>query len=232
MKDQIVTYREMCDNENVQTLQRGMNYRMNPSYSIILMSQRKNAPYNDRISDDGLSIEYEGHDHPRTENVRNPKQFDQPRVTKSGKLTQNGLFAKAVEDYGSGKRESEIVRAYEKLFEGVWSEKGFFKLIEYRYERDDSNRNVFVFVLEESEIDLEDNQPKENMLRPRSRIIPSMVKKAVWERDKGRCVMCGATDELHFDHDLPYSKGGTSITADNVKILCARHNLRKSSKIQ
>jgi len=86
--------------------------------------------------------------------------------------------------------------------------------------------------LEESEIDLEDNQLKENMLRPRSRIIPSTVKKAVWERDKGRCVMCGATDELHFDHDLPYSKGGTSITADNVKILCARHNLRKSSKIQ
>ncbi len=64
MKDQIVTYREMCDQENVQTLQRGMNYRLNPNYSVILMSQRKNAPYNDRISDDGFSIEYEGHDLP------------------------------------------------------------------------------------------------------------------------------------------------------------------------
>ncbi len=42
----------------------------------------------------------------------------------------------------------------------------------------------------------------------------------------------GATDELHFDHDLPYSKGGTSITADNVKILCARHNLQESDKIE
>lgn len=29
MKDNIITYREMCDNENVQTLQRGMNYRLN-----------------------------------------------------------------------------------------------------------------------------------------------------------------------------------------------------------
>ena len=222
----------MCNNENIQTLQRGMNYRLNPSYSIILMSQRKNAPYRDRISEDGFSIEYEGHDLPRNENIKNTKQFDQPRATKSGKLTQNGLFAKAVEDYKSGKREPEIVRVYEKLFDGVWSEKGFFKLVDYRYERDDSNRNVFVFVLEESEIDLEDNQLKENTLRARSRIIPSTVKKAVWERDRGRCVMCGATDELHFDHDLPYSKGGTSITADNVRILCARHNLRKSSKIQ
>ncbi len=57
MKDEIISYREMCDNEKVQTLQRGMNFRLNPNYSVILMSQRKNAPYNDRISDDGLGID-------------------------------------------------------------------------------------------------------------------------------------------------------------------------------
>ncbi|MEJ2255136.1 MAG: HNH endonuclease [Nitrospirota bacterium] len=45
-------------------------------------------------------------------------------------------------------------------------------------------------------------------------------------------MLCGATDELHFDHDLPYSKGGTSITEENVRILCARHNLKKSHKIE
>lgn len=232
MKDRIVTYREMCDNENVQTLQRGMNYRLNPNYSVILMSQRKNAPYNDRISDDGLSIEYEGHDLPRNETADNPKELDQPRTTKSGKLTQNGLFAKVVDDYRAGKADPEVVRVYEKLFDGVWSEKGFFRLVEYRYETDISNRSVFVFVLEESEIDLEDDQLKENVLRPRARIIPSTIKKAVWERDRGKCVICGAADELHFDHDLPYSKGGTSITAGNVRILCARHNLKKSDRIE
>jgi 5-methylcytosine-specific restriction endonuclease McrA len=43
--------------------------------------------------------------------------------------------------------------------------------------------------------------------------------------------MCGAHDNLHFDHDLPFSKGGSSITQDNVKLLCARHNLKKSDKI-
>ena len=232
MKDQIVTYREMCDNENVQTLQRGMNYRLNPNYSVILMSQRKNAPYNDRIRDDGLSIEYEGHDLPKNESNKNPKQSDQPKTTKLGKLTQNGLFVEAVDRYKQGKSTAEIVRAYEKLFAGIWSEKGFFRLVDYRYEKDTSNRNVFVFILEESEIDLKDNQIQENTLRPRSRIIPSQIKKEVWERDKGKCVICGATDELHFDHDLPYSKGGTSITAENVRVLCARHNLEKSDKIE
>jgi hypothetical protein len=43
--------------------------------------------------------------------------------------------------------------------------------------------------------------------------------------------MCGASDDLHFDHDLPFSLGGTSITADNVQLLCARHNLAKHDAI-
>tara|TARA_B100000959_G_scaffold273422_1_gene323927 strand:+ start:1804 stop:2502 length:699 start_codon:yes stop_codon:yes gene_type:complete len=232
MKDEIISYREMCDNENVQTLQRGMNYRLNPNYSVILLSQRKNAPYNDRVSEDGLSIEYEGHDIPKSDEVNNPKSFDQPKITKNGRLTQNGLFAKSVEDYKKRNREAEIVRAYEKIFAGVWSEKGYFKLIDYRYENDGSNRKVFKYILEEIEINLENNNLKENKLKPRSRIIPSHIKKEVWERDKGKCVICGSADELHFDHDLPYSKGGASITTHNVKILCARHNLEKSAKIE
>jgi 5-methylcytosine-specific restriction endonuclease McrA len=105
-------------------------------------------------------------------------------------------------------------------------------LIDYKYQNDNSNRKVFKYTLEESEIEIEDNVLKENKLKPRTRIIPSSVKKEVWERDGGKCVICGAKDEIHFDHDLPYSKGGTSITANNVKILCARHNLQKSDKIE
>jgi 5-methylcytosine-specific restriction endonuclease McrA len=45
-------------------------------------------------------------------------------------------------------------------------------------------------------------------------------------------VVCGATDELHFDHIVPYSKGGSSLVADNVQLLCARHNLEKRDKIE
>lgn len=232
MKDEIISYREMCDRENVQTLQRGMNFRLNPNYSVILMSQRKNAPYNDKICSDGFSIEYEGHDIPNTSEVNDPKKIDQPRFTKSGKLTQNGLFANAIEDFKSGNQKAEIIRVYEKLIDGVWSEKGFFELVNYRFELDDNDRKVFIFVLKETDDQRNSIDKISNELKPRSRIIPSNIKKEVWIRDKGKCVICGAEDELHFDHDLPYSKGGTSITEKNVRILCARHNLRKSDKIE
>jgi 5-methylcytosine-specific restriction endonuclease McrA len=58
------------------------------------------------------------------------------------------------------------------------------------------------------------------------------VKLEVWKRDDGKCVVCGASDELHFDHDVPFSLGGTSISAANVQLLCARHNLEKHDSIK
>jgi len=64
------------------------------------------------------------------------------------------------------------------------------------------------------------------------RVIPSWAKQAVYNRDKGRCVICGAQDQLHFDHDLPFAKGGTGLTPANVRILCARHNLAKGATIE
>ena len=70
-----------------------------------------------------------------------------------------------------------------------------------------------------------------NELHEKRRIIPTEVKLEVWKRDEGKCVTCGADNELHFDHILPYSKGGTSVKAENVQLLCARHNLVKSDKI-
>jgi 5-methylcytosine-specific restriction endonuclease McrA len=46
-----------------------------------------------------------------------------------------------------------------------------------------------------------------------------------------QCVLCSSTKNLHFDHDIPFSKGGSSLTAANVRLLCAKHNLEKSDKI-
>ena len=226
MKDDILTYREMCDSEGVQTLQRGMNFRLSTDHSVVLMSQRSNAPYRDVILDDGLTILYEGHDEPCTQESPNPKTLDQPRFTKKGNPTQNGKFVEAVEIFiSNGKVEK--VRAYEKLFPGVWSFRGLFDLVGYEYLQDGC-RKVFRFKLHLTTVD-ESNSTKH--LKTRSRIIPTAVKKEVWIRDGGQCTVCGATDELHFDHDIPYSKGGSSITVENVKILCARHNLSKGDKI-
>ena len=111
----------------------------------------------------------------------------------------------------------------------LWSYNGVFHLVD-SWQENHANRSVFKFqlVAVEGEEDLE-RPPVEHPTR--RRIIPTSVKLAVWRRDEGRCVVCGATDDLHFDHDLPYSKGGASISVDNVQLMCARHNLQKGAKI-
>lgn len=228
MIDQIFSYREMCEEENVQTLQRGMNFRMNPGYSVILMSRRSNAPYKDKILDDGQTIEYEGHDEPNTRSIADPKKLNQPLKTPTGSLTQNGKFIHAVELYQKGHGVPELVKVYEKILSGVWSLKGFFDLIDYKVHHD-GNRDVFVFNLKLS--DRQASSDRHIDLR-HTRLIPSEVKKEVWKRDKGVCVLCGSNKNLHFDHDLPFSKGGTSLTAKNIKLLCAKCNLAKSDKIE
>ena len=121
---------------------------------------------------------------------------------------------------------------YEKIKAGIWTDNGFFHLVDSWIEND-GHRNVFKFKLvavanvadESAAEDLPDRHVA------RSRIIPTNIKLEVWARDGGRCVACGATDELHFDHIVPFSKGGTSLKAENIQLLCARHNLSKSAKI-
>jgi 5-methylcytosine-specific restriction endonuclease McrA len=98
----------------------------------------------------------------------------------------------------------------------------------------DGTRQVFKFKLVAVEGVASDEVPEDEQATEskRSRIIPTHIKLQVWKRDGGKCVECGATDELHFDHIVPFSKGGTSLKAENVQLLCARHNLEKSAKIQ
>jgi hypothetical protein len=55
----------------------------------------------------------------------------------------------------------------------------------------------------------------------RSRAIPAAVKEEVWARDNGRCAECGAAEDLHYDHEIPLSKGGAN-TAQNIRLLCTR----------
>lgn len=229
IQDDILSYREMCDVENVQTLQRGMNFRMNSSYSVILMSQRSNAPYQDRIHEDGITIEYEGHDVSRVSHDHNPKVENQSDKLPSGRLNQNGYFIKAVKEFKQSEASPELVKVYEKVFPGVWSLKGFFDLVDYKVVHD-GKRNVFRYILRLS--NRGENTHAVSVNIEHTRLIPSEIKREVWKRDQGKCVMCGDTKNLHFDHDLPFSKGGTSLSVKNVRLLCMKHNLQKSDKIE
>lgn len=221
----------MCQKEGA-SLQKGMNFHLKGRRSVILMSVRKNSPYRDEITKDGTVLIYEGHDVPKSSGVTNPKIIDQSEFRITGKLTENGKFHKAAQEYKKGAKSPDIVQVYEKIKPGIWSDNGVFRLTD-SWIQSDENRNVFKFKLEIFD-DAEDNSlPMDSSINGvrRSRLIPTIVKIEVWKRDAGRCVNCGANDELHFDHIVPYSKGGTSLEAKNIQLLCIRHNLEKSSKI-
>ncbi|MCB1059896.1 MAG: HNH endonuclease [Calditrichaeota bacterium] len=219
----------MCENEYGRMLQAGMHFRPNGSTSIFLMSVRKNAPYSDRIEEGGRVLIYEGHDAARNRVEGDPKSVDQPLALPSGKPTQNGLFYRAAHAFKSGEENAEVVRVYQKVMDGVWVFNGSFKLVD-SWQESDGTRKVYKFRLEL--VDEVDQHSLSVTELTHSRVIPSAVKLEVYKRDKGRCVICESTENLHFDHDFPYSKGGTSLIAENVRLLCAKHNLQKSDKIE
>jgi hypothetical protein len=66
--------------------------------------------------------------------------------------------------------------------------------------------------------------------RGRSRHIPNQVKRAVFERDEGRCAFksddgrrCDARDMLEYHHSQPFARGGAHSEA-NIELRCRRHN--------
>lgn len=192
------------------------------------MSIRYGAPYADRIEQDEKILIYEGHDVPRNNNNTNSKSVHQPMLNPTGTLTENGKFFQAAKRYKDGESPAELVKVYEKIRTGIWVYNGIFKLID-AWQEISNARKVFKFKFEASgEIDIQRINSKDI---DQTRLIPSSVKIEVWARDKGRCVICEKTDNLHFYHIIPYSKGGSSLVAENIQILCARHNLKKRNKI-
>jgi hypothetical protein len=224
----VISYLQMCAEENTN-FRRGMNFSRKGKPSVILMSTRRGAPYKDQVQEDGRVLIYEGHDNPVPSDGRKPKEVDQESRNPEGGLTQNGLFYEAAQKYKEGYSPSEIVKVYEKIRTGIWVYNGRFKLLEaWRVILE--GRNVFRFrleLLDDTEAVVAGRVEPED-----TRIIPSMVKLEVWKRDAGKCVRCGSKDNLHFDHIIPYSRGGTSLNAKNIQLLCVRHNLEKHDKIE
>ncbi len=227
----IISHAQMSLEEGV-SLQRGMNFRIKGEATVILMSLRKGAPYADTVEDNGETLIYEGHDVPRNL-AKDPKTVDQPDYTPRGTLTENGKFFHAAMKFKDGKAEAELVKVYEKIKDGIWVYNGFFELIDAWIEKSDG-RNVFKFKLHISDKTTTEKKKRKIEIKDldHNRMIPTSVKLEVWKRDKGQCVQCKSKDNLHFDHILPYSKGGTSLKAENIQLLCARHNLQKRDKIQ
>src|SRR5207237_1288706 len=65
--------------------------------------------------------------------------------------------------------------------------------------------------------------------RKRSRHIPAALRRAVWERDRGRCAFVGTHGRceergfLEFHHVIPYAAGGEAVV-ENIQLRCRAHN--------
>jgi len=203
-----------------------MNFRVRNGESVVLMSLRPGAPYADQVEEEGRILIYEGHDIARNRSGVDPKKMDQPSRNPGGSLTQNGLFAEAANAFKQGTAEPERVRVYEKIRSGIWAYNGLFELVDCWTEQSGCRR-VYKFKLK-----LVGSRPVVTRPLEEDRLIPSWVKLEVWKRDQGQCVVCGARSGLHFDHIIPYSKGGSSKDPANIQILCGHHNLAKSDNIE
>lgn len=208
-------------------LQKGINVRFKGARTILLMSQRPNAPYPDKYDLEKNVLNYVGHDVRTTEQTPFPKKVDQPLLNERGRPSENAKLIELVNKHKKGD-SAETVQIFEKIHSGIWADKGLFALVDYRSEKENS-RSIFVFLLrplkgKASEVVASDFE--------HTRLIPTDVKVAVWKRDKGQCVICGAKTNLQYDHDLPFSKGGTSLSVENVRILCLKCNLKKRNKIE
>lgn len=127
MRDEIIAYDEIVKREGTRP-QKGMNFRASKKHSVVLMSLRENKPYADTIDEETGLLIYEGHNAARN-HCPNPQTADQPLYLPSGKLTENGKFLKTVLDYRDGKGNPELIKVYEKIKKGIWSDKGFFHLL-------------------------------------------------------------------------------------------------------
>jgi hypothetical protein len=68
--------------------------------------------------------------------------------------------------------------------------------------------------------------------------MPEWVKRAVFYRDRGRCVLCGkdlsgqlaisGEKEIHYDHMVPLEQGGMN-DVTNIQLLCSSCNLSKGT---
>jgi HNH endonuclease len=73
----------------------------------------------------------------------------------------------------------------------------------------------------------ENNERVPNARRER---IPDNIRLFVWQRDGGKCVLCGKQERLEYDHLIPVAEGGGN-TERNIQLLCETCNREKGKKI-
>lgn len=153
------------------------------------------------------------------------------------------------------------LRSGRRIIAGTWKQVGFDLIVTTQAETpvslggDGPRRTLWhfhdCFYWEDEGLDAEDvralvlqrerrNQQKLNTAhslmrseeagRPTRIPISTEIRRAVFERDGGRCVECESNFDLQYDHVLPVALGGAT-TVQNVQLLCADCNRRKSDSL-
>lgn len=124
---------------------------------------------------------------------------------------------------------AELHEAIERLKDVLWNKIPFGTLDEFL-------KVAVLEYLDRHDLSL---QPPENTPEPvrdkgglrSSRYVPRAVRRAVWARDGARCAFvaedgrrCECRRGLEMDHIVPFSVGGSSGEAGNLRLLCREHN--------
>ena len=56
--------------------------------------------------------------------------------------------------------------------------------------------------------------------RSRGESIPERVRRRVWQRDRGACVVCGTREQLRFERIIAVGRGGTN-SVRNLELRCS-----------
>jgi 5-methylcytosine-specific restriction endonuclease McrA len=71
----------------------------------------------------------------------------------------------------------------------------------------------------------------------KSRYIPVAIRRAVWERDQGRCTFvsitggrCRVRRDLELDHVVPFARGGKA-NFENLRLRCNSHNQYEAERV-
>lgn len=74
-------------------------------------------------------------------------------------------------------------------------------------------------------------------MKRQARYVPTQVRRAVWQRDKGQCTFvsasgkrCEARKFLEFDHMDPVARGGTATIA-RMRLRCRAHNQYEADRV-
>lgn len=201
----ILSATELIAREGVN-LQKGMNYRDRGGQLSVFLVLEHEGIFHDEWDFDSETYSFIGHD---STTVEGGKLKDQVAMYSDGRLSDNGKFFRAANDFKDRMRDEPLqVQIYEKLDPGVWFDKGIFNLVDAK-QANESGRKVFKFFLNPASNRAGSAESEEDYTE---RMLSADEKEKIWKREGGRCAVCTTETGLHF-----------AMNENKMRLLCENH---------